>query len=97
MRCVTFARKLFVGFVFSTDFAIVPLWTALAAALLFGHGRHPFSTAAMITHFSLQWKLYITVTARTVGELADTYGFNADQRHQLAELRFDRCREMSEA
>ena len=33
--------------------------------------------------------LYITVTARTADEMADIYGFNDDQRQQLAELLSD--------
>ena len=38
--------------------------------------------------------LYITVTARTADEMADIYGFNDDQRRQLAELLSDEYREM---
>ena len=38
--------------------------------------------------------LYITVTAKTADEMADIYGFNDDQRHQLAELLSDEYREM---
>ena len=38
--------------------------------------------------------LYITVTARTADEMADIYGFNDDQRQQLAELLLDEFREM---
>ena len=38
--------------------------------------------------------LYITVTARTADEMADLYGFNNDQRQQLAELLSDEYREM---
>ena len=38
--------------------------------------------------------LYITITARAAGEMADVYGFNADQRRQLAELLSDGHREM---
>ena len=37
--------------------------------------------------------LYITVTARTADEMADIYGFNADQRQQLEELLSDKYRE----
>ena len=38
--------------------------------------------------------LYITVTARTADEMADIYGFNDDQRQQLAELLSDEYLEM---
>ena len=38
--------------------------------------------------------LYITVTAKTAGEMADIYGFNDDQRQQLAELLSDEYREL---
>ena len=38
--------------------------------------------------------LYITVTAKTADEMADIYGFNDDQRQQLAELLSDEYREM---
>ena len=38
--------------------------------------------------------LYITVTAKTADEMADIYGFNDDQRRQLAELLSDGYREM---
>ena len=38
--------------------------------------------------------LYITVTVRTADEMADIYGFNDDQRRQLAELLSDGYREM---
>ena len=38
--------------------------------------------------------LYITVTAKTADEMADIYGFNDDQRQQLAELLSDGYREM---
>ena len=38
--------------------------------------------------------LYITVTAKTAGEMADIYGFNDDQRRQLNELLSDEYREM---
>ena len=38
--------------------------------------------------------LYITVTAKTAGEMADIYGFNDDQRRQLDELLSDEYREM---
>ena len=38
--------------------------------------------------------LYITVTARTAGEMADIYSFTADQRQQLADLLSDEYREM---
>ena len=36
-----------------------------------------------------QLYLYITVSHKTADEMADTYGFNADQREQLAELLAD--------
>ena len=38
--------------------------------------------------------LYITVTAKTANEMSDIYGFNDDQRQQLAELLSDEYREM---
>ena len=38
--------------------------------------------------------LYITITAKTAGEMADIYGFNDDQRRQLNELLSDEYREM---
>ena len=38
--------------------------------------------------------LYITVTVRTADEMADLYGFNDDQRQQLAELLSDGYLEM---
>ena len=38
--------------------------------------------------------LYITATAKTADEMADIYGFNDDQRQQLAELLSDENREM---
>ena len=38
--------------------------------------------------------LHITVAARTADEMADIYGFNAEQRRQLAELLSDEYREM---
>lgn len=38
--------------------------------------------------------LHITVTAKTADEMADTYGFNASQRQQLAELLSDEYREL---
>ena len=38
--------------------------------------------------------LYITVTARTANEMADIYGFNDDQRQQLADLLSDEYREL---
>lgn len=38
--------------------------------------------------------LHITVTAKTVDEMADTYGFNASQRQQIAELLSDEYREL---
>ena len=38
--------------------------------------------------------LHITVTAKTASEMADIYGFNADQRQQLTELLSDEYREL---
>lgn len=38
--------------------------------------------------------LHITVTAKTADEMADIYGFNIDQRQQLAELLSDEYREL---
>lgn len=38
--------------------------------------------------------LYITVTTKTVDEMADLYGFDASQRQQLAELLSDEHREL---
>ena len=38
--------------------------------------------------------LYITVTAKTADEMADIYGFNDDQRQQLAELLSEGYQEM---
>ena len=38
--------------------------------------------------------LHITVTAKTASEMADVYGFNTDQRQQLAELLSDEYREL---
>ena len=38
--------------------------------------------------------LYITATAKTASEMADIYGFNADQRQQLAELLSDEYRDL---
>ena len=38
--------------------------------------------------------LHITVTAKTADEMADVYGFNTDQRQQLAELLSDEYREL---
>ena len=38
--------------------------------------------------------LYITVTARTADEMADIYGFTADQRRHLTELLSDEYREL---
>ena len=38
--------------------------------------------------------LYINVIARTTDEMAEIYGFNDDQRRQLAELLSDEYREM---
>lgn len=38
--------------------------------------------------------LHITVTAKTVDEMADAYGFNASQRQQLAELLSDEYQEL---
>ena len=38
--------------------------------------------------------LCITVTAKTVDEMADVYGFTAEQRQQLAELLSDEYREL---
>ena len=38
--------------------------------------------------------LHITVTAKTASEMADIYGFNTDQRQQLAELLSDEYREL---
>ena len=38
--------------------------------------------------------LHITVTTKTASEMADIYGFNTDQRQQLAELLSDEYREL---
>ena len=38
--------------------------------------------------------LYIAVTAKTAREMAEIYGFNDDQRRQLADLLSDGYREM---
>ncbi len=38
--------------------------------------------------------LHITVTAKTASEMADVYGFNTNQRQQLAELLSDEYREL---
>lgn len=54
-----------------------------------GHGNIVESTSTVT-----QTYLYITVTHKTVEEMADQYAFNADQRKQLAELLAEENRSM---
>lgn len=54
-----------------------------------GHGNIVESTSTVTRTY-----LYITVSHKTAGEMADQYNFSADQRKQLAELLADENRSM---